>query len=249
MIGGKLSFAVGGQSLAQIFRKRGRKAFAARLKEIAPAAPPVEVWGYTRGGSLAASSNCFPDTMSAGQHYWWDMAADAPSAEFAAGLAELARFSEHPCECLFWDLGQSEAMPIGGAFHRDPERATADFMVATRRCLDLWRRNLSPDEPDRLPILLMPHAPHPHDGRPGNGRDRVRAAQYALIEQIPNCHDVGIVRGMEMLDNVHPTQAGLDVYAARVAESFARIVLPHDDGDGFATERPGAKTLTVPEER
>lgn len=228
MIGAHLSLAVGGQSLAQIFRKRGRKAFALRMGEIAPAAPPVKIWGYTRGGSLAASTNRFPAEMTAGQHWWWDMERDAPSPDFAAGVDELAPFFAHPCEALLWDLGQSEAMPMAGAFGRDPGRATADYLQASRRCLAFLRERLSPGDPARVPILFMPHAPHPHDARPGNGRRRVREAQLELIRSIPNCHDVGVVEGMEMLDHVHPTQNGLDVYAARVADCFARVVLGLD---------------------
>ena len=227
MIGRAISFAVSGQSLAQRFRRHGKRAFARRLQKIAPEAPPVRVWGYTRGGSLAASTNTFPQSTERGQDFWWDMATDRPSADFDAGLAANAGFIEHPCECLLWDLGQFEAVTMSGRWDRDLDAAADDFRHATRRCLDHWRSALAPDNPQSVPILLMPHAPHPRElQRAAPGVLRVRAIQQQLAREIPNCHDVGVISGMEMEDNIHPSQRGIAQYGAFIAEAFVAHVLP-----------------------
>lgn len=224
-LGRDLSLAVGGQSLAQMFRLFGKEAFNRRLAELAPEAGNVSIWGHTRGGTLAASSNVVSRRPERQSRFWWDMARDAPAPEFVAGLAKLDL--PRPCDCLFWDQGQSEAAPLKGKNGRDPAAARADYRYATRRILEYWRVQLAPDDPARIPILLMPHAPHPGErGRAGAGVLVARAAQYELIQQLPNCHDAGIVRNMEMNDNMHPTRAGIQLYAACVAETFARIILP-----------------------
>lgn len=227
MIGGALSIAVGGQSLAHRFRVHGKRAFARRLQHIVPDAPPVRVWGYTRGGSLAASTNVFPDAMGRGRHHWWDMAEDRPSAAFDAGLEANAGFLDHRCECLIWDLGQFEAIAMSGRWDRDPSAAAADFESATRRILDHWRMRLSPDEPDDLPIILVPHAPHPKeaDGTVP-GVIKVRAIQQRLARELRNCHDAGVIHGMDMEDNLHPSPRGVAQYGVHLADAFATLVLP-----------------------
>lgn len=227
MIGDCISFAVGGQSIAAMFRLKGKETFRRRLREVAPGSPTVRIWGHTRGGTFAASTNERPGRSDYGHRHWWNIERDEPSPEFVAGLAAKAAFASHPCECLLWDLGQSEAGSLRGKGGRDPAAAYADFRYATMRILGYWRSVLSPDDPDALPILIMPHAPHPLDGKPlGAGVGRVRDAQYDLIETLANCHNIGIVRDMEMNDPMHPTTAGIQVYAARVADAFARVVLP-----------------------
>lgn len=221
----KLSFAVGGQSLAHRFRLHGRQAFAAEFAAQLPEAPPVRIWGVTRGGSLAASSNVFPSKLGRGARFWWDMAADAPSPEFVAGLAANAKHLRRPPACLFWDLGQFEAVTLSGRLGHDPAVAEADFRYATRRCLDYFRARLSPADPERVPILLMPHAPHRNENRPnGRGILMVRAAQQRLAREIPNCHDVGVIHGMDMEDNLHPSRRGIEQYAAHVARAFAGLI-------------------------
>ena len=227
MIGNSISFAVGGQSIAAMFLLKGKAAFRGRLREIAPGSPTVRLWGHTRGGTFAASTNERPGRSDYGHRFWWNIERDEPAPEFIAGLAAKADYASHPCECLLWDLGQSEAGSLRGKGGRDPAAARADFREATARVLGYWRSVLSPDDPESLPILLMPHAPHPLEGTAlGAGVAQVRDVQYELARTLANCHDVGIVRGMEMNDPMHPTEAGIQLYAARVAESFARIVLP-----------------------
>lgn len=227
MIAGELSIAVGGQSLADWFRRRGSRPFNRTLRSLRPDAPPARIWGFTCGGSMAASTNVSPFRRGDPARYWWDMEADAPSAALIERLDKVAALASQPCECLVWDQGQFEATPLKGKHGRDPAIAREHFRVATRSVLQFLRERLSPNAPERLPILFMPHAPHPGEGtRVGLGVERVRAVQYELIAQIPNCHDVGIVHGMEMHDNMHPSEAGMQLYAESLAKSFAAKVLP-----------------------
>ena len=228
MIDGELSLAVGGQSVADMFRRLGRQTFNRTLRQLAPDAPPARIWGFTRGGTVAASTNVSPTRQGLPDRYWWDLATDAPSPALLERLENVGAMAEQPCDCLIWDLGQFEAGSLRGKHGRDPDAAREDYRHAMFRVLQHIRERLSPSNPEDLPILLMPHAPHPAEEKGGGiGVKRVRAVQYELIAAIPNCHDAGIVRDMEMKDNMHPSREGIQRYAESLATTFSRTVLPH----------------------